>query len=328
MTLVRETRFRIPADRAGGALLDFLNARFPYHSAGEWEERIRGGRVRVNGAPAQAAQTLADGDLLEYDSSDIPEPPADMNVSVVFDDADLLVVNKSGDLTCHPGGRYFHHTLWAIAKTRFGIAEPYLVNRLDRETSGLVIIARHERAAKVCRKQFADRKTEKRYRVLVEGEFPATVTARGRIEPAEGAAVRNMQRFVAAPDGAAAAPDGTEWSETRFVRMARHGPVSEIEAQPRTGRLHQIRATLLALGNPVAGDKLYGVDPGIFVRFCQGAMTDADRARLRMPRQALHAARLRLRHPATGRVLDLEAPMPEDMTELIRQLDAAGGAAP
>jgi 23S rRNA-/tRNA-specific pseudouridylate synthase len=93
--------------------------------------------------------------------------------------------------------------------------------------------------------------------------------------------------------------------------------VSEVEAILHTGRLHQIRATLSSLGYPVVGDKLYGPDPMIFVRFCTEALTDEDRRRLRMPRQALHATELEFQHPSTGERMRFEAPLPSDMAAVL-----------
>jgi 23S rRNA pseudouridine955/2504/2580 synthase/23S rRNA pseudouridine1911/1915/1917 synthase len=111
---------------------------------------------------------------------------------------------------------------------------------------------------------------------------------------------------------------GSDWAETRFRRLAEGNGISLVEAVPATGRLHQIRATLHACGYPVIGDKLYGVDPDLFLRFRSGALTGADRTALRLNRQALHAARLRMRHPRTRQWLDVEAPMPGDMAALAR----------
>jgi RluA family pseudouridine synthase len=316
----RQMRFQIPYDRAGVALLDFLVARFPYHTREGWEERIRDGRVRVNGRRAAPADALAARDVVEHDAADAAEPPVTLDVGVVFDDRDLLVLNKPGNLPCHPGGRYFNHTLWAVVKQRFGVAQPTLVNRLDRETSGLVLVAKTPEAARGCRAQFEGRHVAKQYVALVEGLFPEQVDATGCL--AEDAASPVVKKRIFRPVDRAAEQRGEgEWVETLLLRRAVHGPVSEVEARPVTGRLHQVRATLSGLGFAVVGDKLYGVDPELFLRFCRGELTDADRVRLRMDRQALHAAHLRLRHPRNGRWLELEAPLPEDMGALMRRLD-------
>jgi RluA family pseudouridine synthase len=318
----RRIQFRIPPDRAGALLVEFMLARFPFHTRDGWLERIAAGRVRVNGAPAAAERPLAAGDLLEFTADEVAEPRVNLAVEVVFEDAELVVLNKPANLPTHPGGRYFNHTLWAWLKSEFGLESPALVNRLDRETSGLVVVARTADAARGCRAEFAGRRVEKRYVALVEGQFPESLRAAGFIQADPAFPVQKRQRFqpCAEPPGTEGGRE-SEWSETRFRRIAAHGEISEIEAVPLTGRQHQIRVTLSGAGFPVVGDKLYGVDPGIFLRFCTDALTEEDRRRLRLDRQALHAAGLRFRHPRTRQPLSLEAPLPEDMAALIREMD-------
>ncbi len=316
----RELRFTIPSDRAGQMLVEFLAARFPYHPGTGWQERIAQGRVRINSRPADAAQLLLDGDELEYDASDIVEPAVDFNVQVLHQDKDILVLNKPPNLPCHPGGRYFNHTLWAWIKDHMGIEVPAFVNRLDRETSGVTLVALTPDAEKKCRNQFAERKVEKTYHVVVEAAFPAECDGCGFLLPDTGSAVQKRQRFVPAPD-VRQPPAGfagpAQWVETRF-RLIRHaGALSEVEARPSTGRMHQIRATLASMGYPVVGDKLYGVDPGMFIRFCGGILTEADRLRLRLDHQALHAATLQFHHPRTRDDVRFEAPLPADTQALL-----------
>jgi 23S rRNA pseudouridine1911/1915/1917 synthase len=311
----RQNQFRIPPGSPGESLLDFLARRFTYLSRLAWAELIQRQRVKVNEKPAEAGQMLAEGDLVETELDTRDEPPVDERIGIVHEDDDLLVVNKSGNLPCHPGGAYFNHTLWALLKKQKRIAEPMLVNRLDRETSGLVVVAKNPKAGKICNTDIANRLVEKRYLVLVEGLFPDEKRACGALREEEGGTVRKRRLFV---ENVMPAEAGGNWAETRFRRLAAGGGISLVEALPATGRLHQIRATLHACGFPVVGDKLYGVEPELFLRFCRGALSAEDRARLRMDRQALHAAQLRLRHPRTRVMLNLEAPLPDDMRALMR----------
>jgi 23S rRNA pseudouridine955/2504/2580 synthase/23S rRNA pseudouridine1911/1915/1917 synthase len=324
----RRIEFRIPADYAGLAVGEFLARRFPYHDRAQWEERIAARRVRVNGAAADASLALREGDTVEHLSDDVPEPPADLNAAIIFRDDDIIVVNKPANLTVHPGGRYFHNTLWAVLKERHGVEDPVFVNRLDRETSGLVVVACNDKAAVKTRRQFADRRVTKRYVALVEGVFPRECRADGFL--VEDVSFGRHKRRLFRPKSACAAGEEGDPASTLFMLIRSVGSVSEVEARPETGRLHQIRATLCWLGYPVVGDKLYGADPTIFLRFCTDAMTPADRLRLRMDRQALHAAGLRFRHPRTGKWLEFDLPLPDDMAGLLARLgaDAAGTGGP
>ena len=314
----REMVFTVPNTAAGTAAADFLAVRFPYHDRTGWCARIATGHVTVNGDPCVPEQVLQSGDRLAYDPADGPEPPVDFNIGIVLDDDDLLIVNKSGDLPCHPGGRYFNNTLWAWIKKERGLADFTFVNRIDRETSGLVVIAKNSTASENCRKQFSSRKVAKRYHALVEAtDFPAELETAGWLVADTASAIRKKRKFV---QGGAARPEtlDAEWAETKFRLIKQCGDIALIEAEPHTGRLHQIRATLLALGTPIVGDKLYGVDETLFLRFCKGELTDADRARLRMERQALHAAGLSFRHPKFGQPVNLDLDLPDDIQQLIK----------
>lgn len=316
--MTREMVFSIREKDAGKVLTAFLAARFTYHTEAEWSRLTNVGRVQVNGCVTFPGLILQLGDTLRYDVSDIPEPPVDLTYRVVSDDPQVLVVDKSGNLPCHPGGRYFNHTLWALLKAQHGLADPVLVNRIDRETSGLVIIGKTPEASQNLWKQFVAHRVAKRYTVFVEGDFPDRVEAAGWLTADSASAIRKKRRFVAAEAGSAPKEKGDEWAETVFERVRSCNGFSVVTAIPRTGRLHQIRATLLSLGYPVVGDKLYGVDETLFLRFCDDALTETDRLRLRMRRQALHADYLRFYHPRFGALTELAVALPPDMAELVQ----------
>lgn len=319
----RRIKHTLPPGHREVVLLEFLSSRFTYHGRDAWRERIAENRVMVNDQAAGADRVLAAGDTVEFIAQDVPEPPVCFDIAVVYEDYDLMVIDKPANLPCHPAGRYFNHTLWAVLKTRHCLESPILINRLDRETSGLVIVAKHAGVEARCRAEFAGRRVVKRYIALVEGGFPDTLEARGWMLPDPGSGVHKRRRFepsALAPEPRTPAPDAApvaEWAETDFRRLSCVNGVSEVEAILHTGRLHQIRATLCSLGFPVVGDKLYGPDPMMFARFCTDALTPDDRRRLRIPRQALHAMELEFRHPASGRVMHFEAPLPADMASLL-----------
>jgi len=314
--MTREMTFTIREKDAGKTLSAFLAERFTYHTGEEWSRLIAEGRVSVNGSKAAPGAAVGTGDVLRYDASNIPEPPVDETFGVVMDDPLLMVIDKPGNLPCHPGGRYFNHTLWAMLKARNGLKDPVLVNRIDRETSGLVLIAKTPEAAHNLWKQFTAHAVFKHYTAFVEGVFPERLEAAGWLMPDPCSAIRKKRRFTPAAAGTAAPCKEAEWAETVFERVRLCDGFSVVSAQPRTGRLHQLRATLRSLGYPVVGDKLYGVDETLFLKFCKDELTGEDWARLRMRRQALHADTLRFRHPRFGAPTEARSPLPPDMAAL------------
>lgn len=313
----RLMRYTVRREHSGSALAPFLAARFPYHSLAQWEALAGGGAVLVNGAPARPDLELGDNDVVVYSPAGTAEPAVDRAVSVLYEDRDIMVVGKSGNLPAHPAGRYFRNTLWGVLREDLGVEEPSIINRLDRETSGVTLVARHQAAARACRRQFDERRVTKTYLAVTEGEFAAPARARGYIGPCPGSAIRKKRRFE--PSAADGPEPGREaqWADTEFFPVQRRGALTLVRALPRTGRLHQIRATLLALGNPVAGDKMYGLDEGVFLRFVADRLTPADAALMRVGRQALHAAELSFLHPADGRPMTVAAPLPADLLGLL-----------
>jgi RluA family pseudouridine synthase len=310
----RRVQSRIPLVADGELLLDYLAGRFTYHSPELWSGRIISQRLLVNDVVADMSCVLKAGDLVEFIADDILEPDVNFDVRIVHADDDIMVIDKPANLPCHPAGRYFNHTVWAWLKKNHGVKKPAIINRLDRETSGLLIVALNPVAESRCRRQFAARRVEKEYLVLVEGEFPESMDAHGWImqDPEAGTARRRVFQL-----GGGAKTDEADWAETRFVRLAAGNGVSLVRAEPNTGRLHQIRATLCSLGFPVVGDKVYGVDSGMFVRFCTDMLSEEDWQRLRVKRQALHASRLEFRHPGDQRVMSFESPLPEELVRVI-----------
>ena len=319
----RRIQFILPPGQGGVGLPDYLAGRFTYHTRDEWLAHITEGRVEVNGTAGGPERVLEAGDRVEYIAREVPEPPVCFDIGIVFEDYDVMVINKPPNLPCHPAGRYFNHTLWAWLKTHHCIESPALVNRLDRETSGLLVVAKNARAESKCREQFSKRSVVKRYVAIVEGTFPATVRAEGWLMPDPGSGVHKRRRFERDDTGRGplmSPPDpvpGKEWALTEFRQLRAVKGLSVVEAVLHTGRLHQIRATLHSLGFPVVGDKIYGPDPLIFVRFCTDLATEEDWRRLRLPRQALHSMELEFTHPATNQVMHFEAPLPADMRELV-----------
>lgn len=307
----------VSASEAGKPLIAVLSSRFRYHDRNQWLEHIDQNRLLINGYPACADAVLQYGDFLEYCFQPIPEPPVDPDFSIVFEDRRILVINKPPCLPCHPSGRYFHHTLWSLLRKAGICSHMELINRIDRETSGLVLIAKTSEAARACRHQLEKHRVFKRYLALVHGRFTAkSIAARGWIGQDRSSVIRKKQRyfpFFQTPPKARAC-------STWIFEEKTGDRISLVQAVARTGRNHQIRATLLALGYPVVGDKLYGLDERIFIRFIEDRLDHADMERLMLSHQALHAAELRLLHPESRLPVRFLAPMPPDMKKLADQI--------
>ena len=307
MALTREAITMLKAEEAGFPLLEWISGRFSYHTPEVWTSVIESDRLTVNGSPASPQQLTAEGDVVQYFPATADEPTVTATFDIVHEDDDLLVINKPPNLPCHPGGSFFNNTLWALLKETYD--DIRIINRLDRETSGLVLVARNKKTAGVLGKMFAERHITKEYLVIVEGDFPSHLQADGVLSADDDSEVRKKRRFSYEGDG--------DTSSTSFDLVDTRNGLSLVKVLPKTGRLHQIRATLKSLGHPVVGDKIYGIDETIFIRFVERGMTDDDHARLRLSHQALHACRLTFTLPKRG-TLSFSAPMPGSMAGLLR----------
>jgi RluA family pseudouridine synthase len=317
----RIVKTAIPPGTQPTQLITYLAQRFTYHSSETWHEFVEQKQVVVNGAHATPETTILPGDTLEYhpDFSRHPEPDVDTNIEILYEDECLLAVDKPPNLPCHPAGIYFQNTLWAILKQRLD-QELYLVHRLDRETSGIVLVAKSPEIARTLQKTFQDQLAQKSYLVIVEGKPPLSFMAEGAISADSNSAVRKKRCFTPLTTGEKI-PKNAQYCKTRFRTLEHNNGLSLLLAQPQTGRLHQIRATLCSLGYPVVGDKIYGSDETIFIRFIENQLTDSDRNRLRMDHQALHHFRLVLPHPETGHRLRIQT-----TTEARRRVSPQGTA--
>ena len=294
----------------GKPLPDYLAAHFSRFDRAGWIEAIEAGLVTVNDRPAAPETALKRHDRVGYWPPETPEPDAVLDYRVVHEDAELLVIDKPGDLCVHPTGPFFRHTLWHLVGSRYG--EIRFVHRLDRETSGLVIAARTRRAAAAM--DNGGTPVRKEYLALVNGDFRGRIRAEGFLVRDRTSAVRKKKRFVFADSAEAAGVRSDPTAETAVTDLIEESHVPPdltlVRAILGTGRQHQVRATLFSLGFPLAGDKLYGPDERLFLKLKDRSLTGADRAALRFGRQVLHAAVLEFRHPFTGELIRCESPFP------------------
>jgi 23S rRNA pseudouridine1911/1915/1917 synthase len=228
---------------------------------------------------------------------------------IVFEDEQVLVVDKPGGMVCHSAQRPEYGSL-ADWLREHGVATPRMINRLDRETSGLVVVAKNERAAKILGKAVLRREIEKQYLAICWGEFEQD---RGVIDQPI-AVGRGSAVYTKRAVDTAGKPSVTEYSVERRLRG-----FSVVRLTPRTGRAHQLRVHLAWLGHPIVGDKVYGPDEVLYLEFIEKGFTREMLEKLLLPRHALHAERVSFLHPGTRVRATFQSPWPEDMETFVRE---------
>jgi RluA family pseudouridine synthase len=304
-----ELRTRIGGRDAGRRLLDFLSARFRYHPREVWSEHVAAGRVTVGGARVGPEHELRRGDVVAYRKHHV-EPEAPTAIAVLHDAHGVLVVDKPAGLPCHGDGAFLARTLVAVLTRRLG-ARPSIVQRLDRETSGVCALARDRATARALHAQLAAGAMRKTYLALVHGVVAPEHTT---LDLPIGHAA-DSQVSIRRAAGARAA--GARPARTDFEMVARGAAHTLLRCRPHTGRTHQIRVHLEALGHPVVGDKLYGRSDEEFIAFV--ARVKARGGAGGELRQMLHAAALELTVPSTGEPLRCSAPLPADFAAALRE---------
>jgi len=286
----------------------FLAASLGQHSRARLQALIKAGHVQVGGRTVRKSGYSLEGGEAVLVRVPPAEPsdllPEAIPLDVIFENEEVMVINKPADLVVHPAVGHAHGTLVNAALAHApqiegvgGELRPGLVHRLDKDTSGLILLAKNERAQRFLQQQFQNREVRKTYIALVDGH-PRTPS--GRIEAPIGRDARERKRMaiVSAAKGRAAV------SEYRVLeRFPAHALV---EVNPLTGRTHQIRVHLAFLGCPIVGDRVYG----------------KRRPSLTLERHFLHAARLSLRLPGQSETRTFEAPLPEDLQLVLDSLRA------
>ena len=278
----------------------FLAKRLPEFSRSRLQQLIRDGFVQLNNSTSRPRQIVQGGDkvqLTEPPLEKIETLPEQIPLEILFEDNDLVVVNKPAGLVVHPGAGHREHTLvnallnhCSMLSGIGGKERPGIVHRLDKETSGCLVVAKNDAAHRGLSEQFADRTVQKIYLALVTGRLRKPA---GVIEEKIGRHPVHRQRMSATALRGRAAK--TQYRVVRWNEQA-----SLVECWLHSGRTHQIRVHLHHLGHPVLGDKIY-----------------APRLAKDFPRQMLHAWKLGFRHPRTDEWKNFEAPLPDDFNQAI-----------
>ena len=286
-------------ETAGQRLDQFLHTILPEHSRSFLQKLIAAGEVRVHGQPVKSSYRVRTGDAVTVE---IPPPqplaalPEEIPLTVLYEDADLIVLNKAAGIVVHPAAGNYEHTLVNALLHHCrgqlagigGVARPGIVHRLDKGTSGCLVVAKTDAAHQSLVAQFKSRQVQKIYRAVCSGNFQQKT---GRIETEIGRSTHDRKKMSAHP--ARGRPALTEY---RVLRQ--HADCALVELTLHTGRTHQIRVHMAHIGHALVGDATYGRRD----------------AKIAVERPLLHAYKLAFTHPRTGKQMEFVAPIPEDMT--------------
>ncbi len=298
----------LPSER----LDTFLRSQFPAVSRGNIQRLIEQGHIKVNGQPVKPTHHPRAGEQIEVywpEARPAEAQPEEIPLDILFEDKDLLVLNKPPGLVVHPAAGHEEHTLVNALLHHCagglsgigGVARPGIVHRLDKETSGCLVVAKNDVAHLALAEQFAGRTLEKVYHAIVCGEVPRPS---GEIRAAIARHPTHRKR-MAVTDGS-----GREaWTSYRVLEPLRGATL--MEALLHTGRTHQIRVHFHHLGHPVVGDATYGSRQNQRLTELTGYAA---------PRQMLHAQKLTFLHPRKQKKLTLEAPLPDDFKAALSAL--------
>jgi 23S rRNA pseudouridine1911/1915/1917 synthase len=283
----------IPADHSGQRLDQALAALLPDYSRSRLKTWIESGAVQV------------DGQVRRPKDKAVAAEPQSIPVDLVHEDKHVFVVNKPAGLVVHPGAgnpdRTLQNALLALDPRLAELPRAGIVHRLDKETSGLLVIARTLKAHTALVRMLEERVIHREYEAICKGVMTAGGTVDAPIDrhPAERVKMAVRQ--------------GGRESVTHYRVIKRYRANTHVRVQLETGRTHQIRVHLSHIGYPIVGDRVYGGRLGM----PKGATEELRVALREFPRQALHAARLKFEHPVTGRAIECTAPLPDDMVQLL-----------
>ena len=294
-----------------------LASAFPDHSRVELQRAFDAGLVRLAGRAIKRDQSVSADDVVEFtlpDAQPSELKAVDIPLDVIFEDKHLLVLNKAAGMIVHPGAGTGEDTLVHALLSHCegelsgigGVERPGIVHRLDRETSGVMVVAKTDTAHRGLSEQFASRSLEKQYVALVSGA-PDLLSGSIRKAIGRNPQHRHKMAVVEVGQGGVGRDAHTDWEVIeKFNRVA-----ALIRCTIHTGRTHQIRVHMKALGHIILGDDIYGWKPEAELKHQPN-------------RVMLHAEHLTFTHPVTGKVLDLRAPLPRDFEQVLKELRALG----
>ena len=309
----RTESFTVEKSLPGGRLDIFLREKFPAASRGALQRLMEQGHIRVNGKTIKPTHPPRAGDEIEIhwpEAQPAGAQPEEIPLDILFEDKSLLVLNKPAGLVVHPSAGHEEHTLVNALLHHCagqlsgigGIARPGIVHRLDKETSGCLVVAKNDGTHLALSKQFAERRVEKIYNAIVCGELARDS---GEIRAAIARHPSHRKRMTACDD------DSGRAAHTSWRLVERLNAATFVEAQIHTGRTHQIRVHFQFLGHPLVGDDTYGARPNARLK---------ELTNYAAPRVMLHARELSFIHPRTEKEVSFESPLPKDFRDALKLL--------
>lgn len=319
-----EIPFEVEGNYAGWRLDRYLQQKLKRASRTQVQALIRERLVHDGTRRLKPSTPVTVGLRFRLQRPPVQEPEGlPDRLPVLLDDAEVLVVDKPAGLPVHPTARYFLGTATTLlGRDHRGPdgQRPDPAHRLDRETSGVLLCGRGRDPTRALKAAFARGEVDKTYLAIVEG---SPSWERNRVDAPlalVGEHAVRIRMSLVEPDHPEARPAATRFEVDERLFAADGTRFTVLRCFLESGRQHQIRVHLASIGLPLVGDKIYGPDEQIFIRFTQGALTDEDRARLRLPRHALHASSIGFPHPSTGEWTSVASPLPADLRAFLRTL--------
>jgi len=302
----------VPPECSGWRLDHFLKRRIGRMSRTRIQSIIGEQISFPDGRPARPSSPVRAGETILLRRPAPVEPEVPRHFDILFEDESVLVIDKPAGLPMHTTAKFWRNTLVALLRERYPDEQMEIAHRIDRETSGVLLIARNRQVASFLTRAFARRAVEKTYLALVKGHPPDE----GKIDmPLR--LLDTKSRIMMGP-----VQDGSGLTAVTQFRVVRRLPGHAVcESRPLTGRQHQIRVHFAGIGHPIVGDKLYGAGEALFMRSCDEPLTPELLACFDgLPRHALHAHRLTFPHPVGKHAVTIESPLPADIAAHIATL--------
>lgn len=305
--------------RAHGWRVDhYLVRLYPNFSRAAFQRVLDADGVLINGLPVKMSRRLRVNDVLEFRLPESPDrtlPAEDIPLDILYDDDSLIVINKAANMIVHPGRGNYLGTLAGALQFHFdqlsdvaGKLRAGIVHRLDRDTSGVLVVAKDNTVHHHLSRQFEERTVEKEYRAITWGEISFD---RDYIETHVRVSHRNRERMMVCPEGG-----NSRHAATFYEVLERFHGFSFVRLCPQTGRTHQLRVHLHHLGHPIVADRLYEGHSSLSLSELVDNLPEEQNEVL-IARQALHALKLGFDHPVTGKRMEFEAPLPADFQKTL-----------